>query len=114
MEKNLSFEQVINGKWVPDYPYDGNGPGVRVFASNPDVDINDEESRNDGVLFTMDTIWDEYLPLTHNLDGDETAIKLYSVLRHSNEMYLLLKSMDDERAKQLIEKIDNSKEFPLI
>lgn len=106
MEKNLSFEDVINAKWAPDYPYNGNGPGVRVFDDNSD-DIDY------GVLFTMDTIWDEYLPLSHNLDGDETAIKLYSVLRHSNEMYLLLKSMDDERAKQLIEKINNSKEFPL-
>lgn len=111
MGKKLTFDDVINSKWKPEYPYDGNGPGVRVvLKENIDPDPDEEES--EGVLFTLDTMWDEYQPVSHNMESKDDVVKLYSVLRHSNQMYTLLKSMDDERAKQLIEMIDNAKEFP--
>lgn len=104
MENNLTFEDVINSDWVSEVPYGGDGFGVSVRSGSGDGDY--------GVLYIMPMDWDEFLPLTYNLRGDEDALALYGLMYYSKDMFKLLRDIDDDRARELVDKIINNKIYP--
>ena len=99
----LSFEEILSKKWVKEFPYDGDGPAVSLYS--------EEKEEADGILFVMPTIWDEFKIVSHSC-SDDTVRKLYSMLFRSNEMFNLLNSMEDPKAKELVNKILSDNEIP--
>lgn len=97
INESISFEELMNKEWTKTVPYDADGAGVSV----------DDE----GVLFTISEIWDEYKPIAHSM-SEEDIIKMYNVLYYSKDMFNLLKEIDDDRAKELINKILTDKNKP--
>lgn len=97
MDKKLTFDEVVNSEWERTWPYDGTGPGIRIGE--------------EGVIFTFETVWDEFRPLSHEMVNTDIQ-KLYNLLCNSNKMYNLIKKLDTEEAKQIINDIETSTEFP--
>jgi hypothetical protein len=98
INENISFEDLMNSDWEKTIPYDADGAGVRV---------------DDGVLFTISEIWDEYKPMTHSMSKEDVT-KMYNVLYYSKDMFNLLRDMDDDRARDLINRILNDRNKPEI
>lgn len=96
-ERSLTFNDVMSSNWEKTFPYDGDGAGAKVD--------------NEGVIFTISEVWDEYKPLAHSMN-DSDVTKLYNVLFYSKDMFNLLNEMEDERAKDIVNKILNDKDKP--
>lgn len=101
-----SFDTIINGSWEKHYPYDGDGPGARVM-----VQLSENEKQDVGIPFVMPTVWDEFMPLTMNLNKED-IVKFYNMFFYAKDMFKYLQGLDDPKAKEIVNKIVSDNEIP--
>ena len=95
-ENKLTFENVVNANWRKTLPYDAKGPAVSIEA---------------GVLFTFESIWDEFKPASHEIT-EKDIVKLYNLMAKANKMYKLISKLESDEAKAIIAEIENDMEYP--
>jgi hypothetical protein len=93
--KKMIFDEVLNAKLELDRYED---------------DILVQTTNDNGVLLMMPITWNEYYPISHSLNDDDTA-KLVTLLLNATKMFNLLEESTDERAIALVSEIRNAKAF---
>ena len=92
--RKYSFEKLLKEEWEKGLEEDGISARVE-----------------EGVIFVLPEIYDEFRPLSHSMN-EEDIIKMYNLLYYSKEMFNILKDMDNDKAKEIVDKILTDKNRP--
>lgn len=93
MRNEITFKELLDIDWVKD----------DEIGRHEDLGARADD--DGAVLFISTLVWGDYYPVSHRMQSEENE-KFFRMLMHSKDMFKLLSELDDDRAKDLINKIN--------
>lgn len=97
MKKIETLSDLLKVKWKPG----------TCGSDSEDACI---KAPDGSVIFTLPTTWGDYEPACFDM-GREEIHKAFNLILYAKDMYLLLDSMDNDEAKELVKKIQEDKKL---
>ena len=103
MSEKITFDELLGFKWEFSNNNERENYFLKVIKENGE-DVYD--NINMGVLIIYEQCWGEHKPASFHLNESDN-IKVKNLFLYSKEMYKLINSVDDDKFRELIKKINN-------